>query len=360
MWRKILQIVGFVVAIAFIVTYICFASKLAREHRSQQKVEDIEITVNGGTSTTKFATPDVIYNMLQSEGVALKKELIDKVDVARISDVIAQNGYVQDVDVFVTYSGKACINVTQHAPVVRMLNGGFNSYVMSNGEIFRSPSEAACRVPVVTGGFKPLFPASYEGDVADYYASLQEKEDSKLAELKVEYDTLKARRRSYISKKSRLKKSRRRKLFESQDERKLRLVGINAEIAVYDNRLLALKGDESALDRRKVDVENRKKKLQKSYDDFMNLINFVSRVRNDEFWGAEVVQFVASTTPSGEISLRLVPRSGDFIIEFGTLADREEKLAKLQLFYDKGLSRIGWGVYKTIDVRYDKQVICKK
>ena len=102
------------------------------------------------------------------------------------------------------------------------------------------------------------------------------------------------------------------------------------------------------------------KKLQKSYDDFMNLINFVSRVRNDEFWGAEVVQFVASTTPSGEISLRLVPRSGDFIIEFGTLADREEKLAKLQLFYDKGLSRIGWGVYKTIDVRYDKQVICKK
>ena len=69
---------------------------------------------------------------------------------------------------------------------------------------------------------------------------------------------------------------------------------------------------------------------------------------------------MADTTTSGEIALRLVPRSGDFIIEFGTLEEREAKLAKLQRFYDKGLSRIGWEHYKTIDVRYDKQVICTK
>ena len=58
--------------------------------------------------------------------------------------------------------------------------------------------------------------------------------------------------------------------------------------------------------------------------------------------------------------MRLVPRSGNFIIEFGTLANYEEKLEKLRKFYDKGLSHIGWEHYRKVDVRYDKQVICTK
>ena len=69
---------------------------------------------------------------------------------------------------------------------------------------------------------------------------------------------------------------------------------------------------------------------------------------------------MADTTSTGEISLRLIPRSGDFIIEFGTLANSDEKLDKLHKFYDKGLSRIGWEQCKVVDVRYDKQVICTK
>ena len=104
----------------------------------------------------------------------------------------------------------------------------------------------------------------------------------------------------------------------------------------------------------------RKKKLHKSCDDFTNLINFVTQIKNDFFWGAEIVQFVADVTATGDVALRLVPRSGNFIIEFGTLDNYKEKLSKLQRFYDKGLSYIGWSEYKTIDVRYDKQVICTK
>ena len=114
------------------------------------------------------------------------------------------------------------------------------------------------------------------------------------------------------------------------------------------------------LERQQQGIEMRKKKLQERRNDFANLINFVSLLGNDSFWSAEIVQFVADTTSMGEISLRLVPRSGDFIIEFGTLADSSEKLRKLGDFYDEGLSRMGWNLYKTIDVRYNKQVICTK
>ena len=69
---------------------------------------------------------------------------------------------------------------------------------------------------------------------------------------------------------------------------------------------------------------------------------------------------MADTTSLGDITLRLVPRSGNFIIEFGTIDNGEQKLSKLQRFYDEGLSSIGWSEYKKIDVRYDKQVICTK
>ena len=98
--------------------------------------------------------------------------------------------------------------------------------------------------------------------------------------------------------------------------------------------------------------------MQKKYDDFVNLINFVTEVDNDSVWSAEVVQFVADTTSLGAISLRLVPRSGDFIIEFGTIDNGAEKLAKLEHFYEAGLSHIGWDKYRVVDVRYNKQVIC--
>ena len=99
--------------------------------------------------------------------------------------------------------------------------------------------------------------------------------------------------------------------------------------------------------------------MQKRSGDFTNLINFVSKVGRDPFWSAEVVQFVADTTYMGEISLRLIPRSGNFEIVFGTLENSDDKLAKLYKFYDKGLPHVGWERYKVVDVRYDKQIICR-
>jgi cell division protein FtsQ len=83
-------------------------------------------------------------------------------------------------------------------------------------------------------------------------------------------------------------------------------------------------------------------------------------VNKDPFWSAEVVQIVADTTYLGEISLRMIPRSGNFEIEFGILDKCDKKLAKLHKFYEKGLPYVGWERYKVVDVRYDKQIICRE
>ena len=92
----------------------------------------------------------------------------------------------------------------------------------------------------------------------------------------------------------------------------------------------------------------------------MKLLTFVKIVEDDGFWRAEVVQIAARTTPSGALEVELTPRSGRFTILFGRLDDIGGKFDKLLRFYRSGLSSIGWDEYRTIDVRYRNQVVCKK
>ena len=58
--------------------------------------------------------------------------------------------------------------------------------------------------------------------------------------------------------------------------------------------------------------------------------------------------------------LILVPKIGSHIIVFGDANKMEIKFKKLLAFYREGLSRIGWNTYRSIDLRFDGQVICKK
>mgnify|MGYP000784713294 FL=1 len=73
-----------------------------------------------------------------------------------------------------------------------------------------------------------------------------------------------------------------------------------------------------------------------------------------------MVQIAAHTTPSGALEVELVPRSGRHTIVFGRIEQVERKFDKLLRFYRSGLMNIGWGEYRTIDIRYNDQVVCKK
>jgi len=358
MWRKIGRVVGVILGWGVILAYILYASHLAQEHHAEQRVEEVVVSISDSTATQLFATSGQIHRQLRRGGFRIENKMADSVDAVKISDYIARNGFVRDVDAYVTYSGKVYVDVKQHEPIVRLLCGGVNSYITSEGVAFRSPQGSAYYTAVVTGEYRPLFGRSYEGNIIEYYSSLLAKENGKLERLGEEFAQLKSERSECLARRAELRKSSKQGLFESSDNYQQRKVGIGAELAKCDDKLKQLAGRKALLEKRKQGVEKRKKKLGKKYDDFLNLINFVTKVEEDSFWSAEVVQFIADTTSTGEIDLRLVPRSGDFVIEFGTLADSDEKLKKLQTFYDDGLAHMGWNQYKIVDVRYKKQVIC--
>lgn len=358
MWRKLLRILGFLIGCGVVLAYILYASHLAQKHHAELRVKEVLVSISDSTETQRLTSSEQIRQQLKRGGFRIESQMADSVDAVKISNFITRNGYVRDADVYVTYSGSVYINISQHEPIVRLLCGGLNSYITSEGEVFRSPQGAAYYTAVVTGNYRPLFPTNYEGNIAENHAKMLARENDRLKRLSKEFAELKRERSECLDRKSELRKKSKRGVFESSESHRQRKVGIGQEMAKCEGKLKQLTARKTVLEKRKLNIEAGKKKLLEKYDDFWNLINFVTRVEEDSFWRAEVVQFVADTTSTGEINLRLVPRSGDFVIEFGTMADSEEKLKKLQTFYDEGLAHMGWNQYKVVDVRYNKQVIC--
>jgi len=56
----------------------------------------------------------------------------------------------------------------------------------------------------------------------------------------------------------------------------------------------------------------------------------------------------------------LVPRFGDCRIKFGGMSKAENKSKKLALFYENTLGKVNLSQYKTIDLRFSKQVVCSR
>ncbi len=58
--------------------------------------------------------------------------------------------------------------------------------------------------------------------------------------------------------------------------------------------------------------------------------------------------------------LWLIPRKGDFDIIFGQPDNIHYKFQKLLAFYQNVLPETGWEAYKSVDLRFGNQLVCKK
>ncbi len=86
------------------------------------------------------------------------------------------------------------------------------------------------------------------------------------------------------------------------------------------------------------------------------LFEFAKFLQKDKFWDAQILQI--NVTKDKEIEL--VPRVGNHIIFLGKPEQYEEKLARLKMFYEKALSKVGWNKYSRISVEFNNQIICTK
>lgn len=345
--------------------YVVCSAVLSCRHRSQQVVESVAIEITDSTELGHLVSSRMVREWILRSGINTIGVPVGGVDLRGIEGVIAKNGFVGRVDAYVSYTGVLHIEVSQRRPMMRLLMNGFDAYATESGFVFRSPSASALYVPVVTGSYMPPFPPTYEGDVrACIDAQIAETEErikaigrDKIPVYRIEDSLTKLirhERRRRVSK----------KWFESRDDYQKRVDDLRAE---KRRNLKRLRGELRHANSRADKITERQnaeyriqKKLEKRYEDFLKLINFVGWIEDDDFWRAEIVQIVAKSTPSGSVEVELIPRSGSYVIVFGQIENVEAKFEKLMRFYRDGLRNIGWDEYSSINIAYEGQVVCRK
>ncbi len=86
------------------------------------------------------------------------------------------------------------------------------------------------------------------------------------------------------------------------------------------------------------------------------IYQLASYIQNDPFLKIQIEQIYVSK--NGEYEF--VPKVGRHIIIFGSIEDMEEKFKKLVVFYHQGIHIAGWNVYKSINLKFENQVVCAK
>jgi len=84
--------------------------------------------------------------------------------------------------------------------------------------------------------------------------------------------------------------------------------------------------------------------------------NVMLTLIEDDFLSAQFGQL--DVTDKGE--LELIPRVGNHVVQLGNSNDVEDKLKRLNIFYQEGLKKSGWNTYKVINLKYKNQVVCTK
>ncbi len=79
-------------------------------------------------------------------------------------------------------------------------------------------------------------------------------------------------------------------------------------------------------------------------------------VNNNSFWKEQIQQLFVSDNQD----ISFIPTIGVHEVILGDTNNLEKKFNKLDLFYKNGLSKIGWDKYKSINLKYKGQVICKQ
>jgi cell division protein FtsQ len=87
------------------------------------------------------------------------------------------------------------------------------------------------------------------------------------------------------------------------------------------------------------------------------LYNLVQYIRKDDFLNAAVDQI--EVLDNGDMDI--IPKMSGHIVHFGNAAeDMEGKFKRMKIFYNEGLRKVGWMKYKSIDLRFENQVVCEK
>ncbi len=370
MWAKIGRYILYTLAWGLIVGYIIYSATRVRKSRQAQIIDRVEIIITDSAMHGNLITTPMVSQWMNGSGVEVVGRPLLEIPICEIERYILRNGFVDKAKIYPTYSGALRVELSQRQAVMRLLMRGYNGYSTKDGYVFEAPNFASLYLPIITGSYRPPFPPSFRGSIDDFIESECKKMDAKIMEIEREKYPLYEQEQENLEDTRKLRRMTiKQGWFESDEKFEKEVFELRAKKAElrkqyrYRGRVIAEQIAKIASKQEQVRAEE--KKLKKRCKDFMNLINFVHIVENDKFWASEVVQIIASESQSGELRVNFSVRSGSFEVIFGSLRDNEneetieQRLEKLLRFYQNGLRRVGWSKYRSINVEYKGQVVCK-
>lgn len=82
---------------------------------------------------------------------------------------------------------------------------------------------------------------------------------------------------------------------------------------------------------------------------------FADFVQKDPFWKAQIAQVYINEQGDAV----LIPLIGNEEFIFGELTDYEKKLSKIKRYYSEIAPKLGWDKYHEVNVKFEKQIVCK-
>ncbi len=352
-----------------VIAYLIYAYCYAREQRAAARVSHLEVVVVDSTSLGSLIKSSEIRRNIAQSAIRIIDQSIDSVDLAALERLMGRNGFVEKAVAYCSEEGVLYLRLSQREPMLRLRVAGFDCYLTRDGYLFDAPRHTSLYMPVITGSYPLPVPTGYRGKIADYIKARHTSIDSLIALLETEkYPHLALERAA----RRKVRQERWRRLprhwlhwlgYESEEEyeeRKEAFVLRQADsVRKYRYRMRVNREAIDRLSSRQEELREQQKKLEKSYEDFTKLLTFVEDLEHNDFWRSEVVQIEAYKTPSQELELTLIPRSGSFAICFGRIDEVEEKFLRLEKFYQRGLPVLGWDCFREVDLRYTGRVVCR-
>ena len=87
-----------------------------------------------------------------------------------------------------------------------------------------------------------------------------------------------------------------------------------------------------------------------------SVFELTEKILKDEF----LENLIGQIHVGREGEVQMVPIVGDQRIILGSIEDLDDKIFRLKTFYQEAMSRMGWNKYKTINLKFKNQVVCKK
>lgn len=363
MFKTIAKHIGYGVLWVLLIVVVVFAERLTTKNDRERLVTVTNIEIEGG-GNNPMIDAYAISCWLKEQNLHPEGTILEKLDISAIESAVESHNAVADANVSVTYDGCVDIDILQREPIARMRISGYDMYLTQDGYLLPAKGVAPVHVPVITGDYKPLFGREFMGyakdvtrnNIAMLNDSIQRLEDAKIPHYKQLLENNRALR---LVKRAKPKQDP----FMSDEEFKIlaeaHKVRLSRAVEEHSANERSIKASIAELERKQELMRQKGERITTQDKDFEALKRFVLRISEDSFWSAEVVQIVATGGGITPLQIAIIPRSGRFTVDLGTMENLGKKLTTLRRFYDKGLNNIGWDKYRSISLRYDNQVVCR-